>query len=147
MFKTFTTFAIALSFPITLAAQDRLSIVVSDSYEGMMFAVESSINDQGLAIESISNVGNMLSRSTDDVSTTENIYIDASVFNFCSSDLTREAVTIDPTNIVYCPYRIYVFTTQKKPDETTIGAPIYMYPEMDAVNNLLRDIIINASKY
>lgn len=147
MFKTFITFAFAISFPMSLAAQDRLSIVVDDSFEDMMFAVESSIIDQGLVIDSISHVGNMLNRTADDVGATENIYHDASVFNFCSSILTREVIAIDPTNIAYCPYSVYVFTTQKEPDKTTIGVPIYLYPEMDGVNDLLRDIIINASKF
>lgn len=147
MFKTIITFAFAISFPITLAAQDRLSIVVDDSFEDMMFAVESSIIDQGLVIDSISHVGNMLNRTADDVGATENIYLDASVFNFCSSILTREVIAIDPTNIAYCPYSVYVFTTVEEPHKTTIGVPIYLYPEMDAVNDLLRDIIINASEF
>lgn len=147
MFKALTTFAIAFSFPMTLAAQDRLSIIVKDSFEDMMIAVESSIIDQGLVIDSISNVGDMLNRTADDVGATENIYLNASVFNFCSSILTREVIAIDPTNIAYCPYGIYVFTTEEKPNQTTIGVPIYLYPEMDAVNELLREIIFNASEY
>ena len=89
----------------------------------------------------------MLNRTADDVGATENVYLDASVFIFCSSILTREVVAIDPTNIAYCPYSIYVFTTAEEPDKTIIGVPIHLYPEMDAVNDLLRDIIINASRY
>jgi len=147
LFKAFIIFAFVLFFPVTLAAQDRLSIIVDDSFEDMMIAVESSIIDQGLVIDSISHVGEMLNRTADDVGATENIYLNASVFNFCSSILTREVITIDPTNIAYCPYSVYVFTTQKQPDQTTIGVPIFLYPEMDAVNDLLRDIILNASKY
>lgn len=147
MLKLFTALAIALIFPASLAAQDRLSITVHDSYDDMMIAVESSILNQGLVIDSISHIGNMLNRTADDVGAAEDVYLNASVFNFCSSILTREVLEIDPTNIAYCPYSIYVFTTVKKPDQTTIGVPIYMYPEMKPVNNLLREIVIDASRY
>jgi len=147
MLKLIAALSVALSFPNALAAQDRLSIIVNDSYEDMMVAVEKSILNQGLVIDSISQIGAMLNQTTSDTGAEADIFQNASVYNFCSPNLMRQAATIDPTNIVYCPYNVYVFTTTEDPDKTTIGVPIYLYPEMTAVNELLRDIIIDASKF
>jgi len=146
MMRFISAFILAVFIPASLAAQDRLSIIVNDSYGDMMIAVESAILAKGLTIDNINHVGTMLNRTADDVNAAENVYLDASIFTFCASVLTREVVALDPTNIAYCPYSIYVFTTVEDPEKTTIGVPIYLYPEMDAINDLLRDIIIDASK-
>lgn len=145
--KYLTVFVSVLLFPISLAAQDRFSVVVNETFDDMTFAVESAIIDRGLVIDNITFVGEMLKRTAADVGAVEVIYNDAVIYNFCSAILSREVMSLDPTNIRYCPYSIYVFTTPDSPDTTTIGHPIYLYPEMEKINDLLRDIIFDAAGF
>jgi len=147
MFKTLLTFVAAISIPTALSAQDRLSIKVSESFDDMAFAVENAILNHGLVIDSVSHVGDMLARTAEDVGAENDIYVNARTYNFCTAVLSREVMTIDPTNISYCPYSIYVFTTTKDPDVTVIGHQLFLYPEMAVVNDLLRDILLEAADY
>lgn len=145
--KYFFVLLSALLFPFTLAAQDRFTVVVDDTFDDMTFAVESAIIDRGLVIDNVTFVGDMLKRTAADVGADQVIYTNAVIYNFCSAILSREVMAIDPTNIAYCPYSIYVFTTPDSEDTTTLGHPIFAYPEMKSVNNLLRDIVLEAAGF
>jgi len=147
MFKILVTFIVALSTPVTLSAQDRFSIQVNETFDDMSFAVENAILNHGLVIDSVSHVGDMLARTSKDVGGENDIYVNARTYNFCSAMLSREVMALDPTNISYCPYSIYVFTTTEDPDETVIGHQLFLYPEMSEVNDLLRDIVLEATDY
>ena len=146
MLKSILT-SLALLFPISLAAQDMFAITVDEAYDDMTFAIESGILDRGLNIDTISHVGDMLNRTAADVGADGMIFLHASVFNFCSATLSRDAMAINPANIRYCPYGIFVYTTADNPDQTVIGHQIYGDPALAAVNALLSDIVSEAAEY
>ncbi len=55
----------------------------------------------------------------------------AEVIEFCSAKLSRQMTTIDPANLIFCPYSIALYTTTDAPEQvhlsylrlSEIGAP------------------------
>ena len=88
-----------LTIPTQINAQDSYSITVNESYDDMTFSVESAILDRGLNIDTISHVGDMLARTAADVGANQAIFTNASVFNFCSAVLSRDAMELDPAKL------------------------------------------------
>lgn len=135
-----------LAIPLQVYAQDMFAVTVDESYDDMTFAVESAILDRGLNIDTVSHVGDMLARTAADVGADGAIFTNASVFNFCSAVLSRDAMALDPANIRYCPYGIFVYSTADNPDQTIVGHQIYGNPDLAPVNTLLDEIVQDATQ-
>lgn len=128
-------------------AQDLFSITVDESYEDVLFALENTIVDRGLNIDTISHVGEMLARTGEDLGEEEALFDGATIFNFCSARFSRDAMSLNRANIRYCPYGIFVYADPRNPGQTVIGHQIYLSPDMAAVNALLDEIVTEASLY
>ena len=136
-----------LIFPLVILtatpvlAEDAITYDFDGSFDDATFAVESAIVDQGLVIDYISHVGEMLNRTGADVGSDAKIFDAADIFLFCSAVVSREVMEADPMNIVNCPYSIFVMDMGGK---VTIGHRDYPAGSMDPVEKLLADIVAEA---
>ena len=129
-----------------LAAQNMTSVTIPEPLDDMEFAVESAILDMGLAIDFTSHSGAMLERTREDVGSDVVLFTGATIYNFCSATVSREVIEADINNIIYCPYSIYLYSTPDNPDETIIGHQLYPGESMQPANDLLDEIIANATQ-
>ena len=135
----FLTLSLALP---TAALADGPAVTPFDgSFEDATFAVESAIVGQGLVIDYVSHVGEMLNRTGADVGSDRMLFKEADIFVFCSAVVSREVMEADPMNIAHCPYGIFVAETG---DGVTIGRRDYPEGPMDKVEALLDGIIAEA---
>jgi uncharacterized protein (DUF302 family) len=115
-----------LSAVITVAgmaanADGVVTYTTDDSFDDVIFGLESAILDEGLVIDSISKVGDMLERTKGDVGSDVTIFTGAEVYSFCSATLSRKVMEADPLNVQFCPYGIFVSQTPEQGDMVTIG--------------------------
>jgi len=122
-------------------AEDPVTHVFDGSFDDAAFAVESAIIGRGLVIDYTSHVGEMLNRTGADVGSSETIFAEADVFLFCSAVVSRAVMEADPMNIQHCPYGIFV---AQRGDEVLIGHRDYPDGAMQAVDDLLEEIVMEA---
>ncbi|WP_299929327.1 DUF302 domain-containing protein [uncultured Pelagimonas sp.] len=133
--------AVALSLMSTAAlAADMITYDTDESFDDVVFGLESAILDAGLVIDSVSHTGDMLERTREDVGSDTVLFLNADVFSFCSAKVSREVMEDDPMNIVFCPYDIFVMVRPETPDVTTIGFRSFPDGAMKKVETLLDGI-------
>ncbi|TNF60680.1 MAG: DUF302 domain-containing protein [Rhodobacteraceae bacterium] len=131
---------IACAVP-ALAADGVVAVPFQGTFEDASFAVETAIVGQGLVIDHVSHVGDMLARTGADVGSDVEVFKAADVFTFCSAKVSREVMEADPMNIGFCPYGIFVAETA---EGVMIGYREYPAGPMDKVEALLDGIIREA---
>lgn len=107
------------------------------SFDDATFLVESAIIGKGLVIDYVSHTGEMLNRTGSDVGSDVALFTEADIFIFCSASLSREVMEVDPMNIAYCPYGVFV---AERNGDVMIGYRNYPEGEMKKVQSLLDDI-------
>lgn len=101
---------LALALTATAAtAQETTTYPFEGSFDDATFAVENAIISQGLLVDHVSHVGEMLARTGADVGSDVTIFDSADVYLFCSAVVSRKVMEADPLNIAYCPYSVFVF--------------------------------------
>lgn len=110
-------------------------------FDDATFSVESAIIDRGLVIDYISHTGEMLNRTAADVGSKTPLFDAADVFMFCSAVLSRKVMEINPMNIAFCPFSIFVTDIA---GEITVGYGKYPEGEMQEVQALLDEIVQDA---
>ena len=133
--------ALMLAVPFTALAEGAVVTPFDGSYEDATFALESAIVGQGLVIDYVSHVGEMLSRTAADVGSDRVLFKNADVFVFCSAVVSREVMEADPMNIAFCPYGIFVAETE---DGVMFGRQDYPAGALDKVEAMLDAIIAEA---
>lgn len=128
-------------FPAFAMADEGRVVPFDGSFEDASFAVESAIVDQGLVIDYVSHVGEMLARTGGDVGSDRMLFKEADIFVFCSAVVSRDVMEADPANIAHCPYGIYV---AENDDGVVVGRRDYPEGVMDKVEVLLDAIIDEA---
>lgn len=136
--------ALALTLAAPLAAEGVVSYTTEESFEDVVFGLESAILDRGLVIDSTSHVGDMLERTKADVGSDKTLYLNADVYSFCSASLSRKVMEADPMNLQFCPYDIFVMVRPETPDETVIGYQTMPEGAMKEVEALLDRIARDA---
>ena len=139
MYKSVFSVYLALAAPAL--AGEVITYSYDGSFEDATFAVESAIVGQGLVIDYVSHVGDMLNRTGGDVGSDVKLYDAADIFIFCSAVVSREVMEADPMNIVHCPYGIFVTDADGK---VTIGHRDFPDGDMDKVEQLLAGIVAEA---
>ena len=122
-------------------AYEAFTYAFDGSFDDATFAVESAIVGQGLVIDYVSHVGEMLNRTGADVGSDTMIFSQADIFLFCSAVVSRQVMEADPMNITYCPYGIFVMETD---DGVTVGHKDYPEGSMQAVEDLMQQIVAEA---
>lgn len=133
-----------IAFATPAAAEPAITTVVEDSFDNVAFALESAIVGRGLVIDHLSHVGEMLERTKEDVGSTVTVFTQADVFSFCSAAVSRQVMEADPANIQYCPYGIFLYETPDAPGTVTVGYRDYPEGEMQAVEDMLAEIVAEA---
>lgn len=90
------------------AAEDVTTYTFDGSFEDAAFSVENAIVGEGLVVDYVSHVGDMLERTRADVGSDVTIFDGANVYLFCSASLSRKVMEADPMNLRFCPYSIFV---------------------------------------
>lgn len=137
---------IAFLIATPLAAQNMTNVTIPESLDDMEFAVENAIIDMGLTIDFTSHSGAMLERTREDVGSDIVLFSGATIYNFCSATVSRQVIEADINNIIYCPYSIYLYSPPDNPDQTIIGHQTYPGESMQPANDLLDEIIANATQ-
>jgi uncharacterized protein (DUF302 family) len=134
----------ALMGATTLQAEGLVSYSSSDSFDDVVFGLENAILNEGLVIDSVSHVGEMLERTRADVGSDVTLYPAADVFSFCSASLSRKVMEADPANIMFCPYDIFV---AQMPGEEAVTVGYRAFPDgpMKEVEALLDRIARSAA--
>lgn len=141
--------AFALAAGIALAATTALadgliSYTTDESFDDVVFGLENAILDQGLVVDGMSHVGEMLERTREDVGSDVTVFLKADVYSFCSAALSRKVMEADPMNIRFCPYDIFVAQMPDNPDQTVIGYREFPEGAMKEVQALLDTIVRTA---
>jgi len=130
--------AAALLLGAPVSAQDGVTTYdFEGSFDDATFSVESAIVGQGLVIDYVSHVGDMLNRTGEDVGSDVTIYDAADIFIFCSAVVSRSVMEADPMNVAHCPYGIFVNDSD---GEVTVGYRNMPEGPMQEVQALLDDI-------
>lgn len=144
MMKRFILSAASALFAGAALAEEAIVTPFDGSFEDATFAVESALIGEGLVIDYVSHVGDMLNRTGRDVGSAEVIYDAAQIFLFCSAVVSREVMEADPANIVHCPYSIYV---AERDGVVTIGHRDYPDGSMQPVEDMLMAIVDKAAAF
>ncbi|CTQ51222.1 DUF302 domain-containing protein [Jannaschia donghaensis] len=144
MIRTLATIgAFALS-GVAAQAQDAATVPFDGDVEDAAFAVETAIVNQGLVIDFVSHVGEMLTRTGADLGLGPSpVGEGAQIFVFCSAAVSREVMEANPMNVAHCPYGIFVAQID---GETLVGRRVYDDASMAPVNALLEGIIAEATE-
>ncbi|KAJ56692.1 hypothetical protein ACMU_07050 [Actibacterium mucosum KCTC 23349] len=133
--------AIGLASPAVLTAGDAFTYPFDGTFDDATFAVESAIVGQGLVIDYVSHVGEMLNRTGADVGSDAMIFKNADIFLFCSAVVSRQVMEKDPMNITHCPYGIFVLEND---EGVIVGHKDYPDGTMQAVEDLMQQIVAEA---
>ena len=134
----------ALAFATAAHAEAPITTPYEGSFDDAAFAVETAIVGQGLVIDYVSHVGEMLNRTGEDVGSDVMIFKEADIFIFCSAVVSREVMEADPMNIAHCPYGIFV--AEDAEGAVTIGYRDYPDGPMEKVEALLAEIVKEATE-
>jgi uncharacterized protein (DUF302 family) len=130
----------ALLLPLPALAQEMITYETDQSFDDVVFGLENAILDEGLVVDGVSHVGEMLERTRADIGSDMVIFEKADVFSFCSAVVSRRVMEADPMNIVFCPYDIFVMVLPDSPETTTIGFRAYPEGPMKEVEAMLDSI-------
>ena len=136
--------AAALFVASPALAGDVVSYDTEQSFDDVIFGLESAIIDEGLVVDHVSHTGEMLERTRGDVGSEVVLFDAADVYSFCSAALSRAVMEADPMNIGFCPYTIFVMVRHDAPTTTTIGFRAYPEGEMQQIQELLDRIARSA---
>jgi len=142
MRKYLTGACLAAILATPALAEEPITYATGDSFADAAFAIETEIVGRGLVIDYVSHVGEMLERTKADVGGSMTIFTEADVFLFCSATTSREVMEANPMNIQHCPYGIFV--AEAEDGSVTVGHRDYPEGEMQAVEDLLADIVTTA---
>jgi uncharacterized protein (DUF302 family) len=138
---------LALILAIPAQADGFFTVDVQADYEDVVFNVEQAITNQGLVIDHVSFIGDMLSRTMGDVGSDKALFNNAQVFSFCSASMSREVMEAKLRNIQFCPYGIYVYQAAEEGAPVTVGYREFNEPTMRPVNYLLQQIVAESTKF
>ena len=120
------TAALAACTPPPKPAADpghRVQYSKEGKFEDVRDDLKTAIQNRGLVIDHTSHIHNMLERTGKDIGQTAKVFKDAEAFSFCSATVSRNTMEADPHNIVFCPYTITAYVTEKEPGEGLCRLP------------------------
>jgi uncharacterized protein (DUF302 family) len=123
----------------------------TDSYEDVIENVKDAIIGRGLNITSVLSTSEMLNRTGHDLGYDKNVFRHAEIIQFCSAVIAHQLASINPNNMVFCPFAISVY--QLSEDDKTVYVT-YRKPEADKesaevinkVDQLIKSIIEEATE-
>lgn len=129
----------------------QVAYVTPGKYQEIKENIELAITEQGLVINNVSHVADMLANTGRDLGFNRQVYLHGEVFEFCSATLSREMTEADPGLIALCPYTIQIWETPEKPGTIHVGYRRLPAPGsepaqavVNKVNTLLEKIVRSA---
>jgi uncharacterized protein (DUF302 family) len=113
-------------------AQSMVEIEAKGSFDEIKQLLIVAIENQGLVVDHLSKVGDMLERTARDLGATRTIYRQAEVLQFCSANYSRQMMEADVRLLAYCPFGIGLYTL---PGEADIVHLVYRRVEAQGVSN------------
>lgn len=101
-------------------AHDLVSREVAGSYADVKAQVIFAIEERGLNVTNVAEIGQMLERTGKDFGVATPVYGDASVIQFCSARLSHAASAVDPRAVALCPMSIAVYSLAAQPDRVQL---------------------------
>jgi uncharacterized protein (DUF302 family) len=89
-------------------------------FDDVLGALKLAIEEQGMFINNVMHLSEMLERTGRDLGQTEPIYQRAESVEFCSAVLSREMTREEPARLVNCPFIISVYTLPNTPGKTFV---------------------------
>ncbi|MBK1719975.1 DUF302 domain-containing protein [Thiocystis violacea] len=90
----------------------------NSAFEDVLDGLKAAIQERGMYINNVMDMGGMLERTGKDLGLNERIYTQAQSVEFCGALLSREMTAEDPARIVNCPFIISVYRRADDPDTT-----------------------------
>ncbi|MCA0939777.1 DUF302 domain-containing protein [Yangia mangrovi] len=138
------TLALLITLPAAAMAQEVITHPYDGSFDEATFALENAIIGEGLVVDHVSHVGEMLARTGADIGADTHLFDAADVYLFCSATTSREVMEADPENVAFCPYAIFV---ESRDGQTTLGYRSFARESMAPVNDLLARIAAAATEF
>lgn len=147
-----TKTAAGLFIACSLASQYAFSeggyaVYTSESgFSDVMEGVKMAIEERGMYINNVMNIGEMLERTGKDLGAEEQLFTRAESFEFCSAGLSREMSGENPAHVVNCPFIMTVYTLPNEPDTTYVvhreipADQIAASPAMAKVAEMLKSV-------
>jgi len=108
--------------PAAAAGSDYFKLYTTKgNFDDVRQDVEIAITNRGLVVDHVSHISDMLERTGKDLGMTKVIYGKAESMQFCSASVSRDMMEADPTNIVFCPYIIVIYTLPQDPKKVYVG--------------------------
>ncbi|MHB8534422.1 MAG: DUF302 domain-containing protein [Sulfuricaulis sp.] len=144
-------FAMAAQPAAATQTNDYKLYTTKGNFDDVRQDVEIAITNRGLVVDHVSHISEMLERTGKDLGMTKVIFGKAESLQFCSASVSRHMMEADPSNIVFCPYSIVVYTLPHDPKTVHVG---YRLPpligskaskaSLQAVDKLLNGIVKEA---
>lgn len=112
-------------------AQSVLEARAKGSFEEVRQLLVIAIEGQGLVVDHVSNVGDMLARTGQDLGAATRIYARAEVLQFCSANYSRQLMEADPRLLAFCPFGVGIYTL---PGETDTVHLVYRRMQAEGVS-------------
>jgi len=143
LFFTFflTVGATVQASDIKLETENYKIYKFTGSYQDVRDDLDYAISGQGIKVNGVSHIGEMLTRTGKDIGRTQKIFDKAEAIQFCSATLSRNMMEADPLNIVYCPYIIYIYSLAGEKGTVYVGYRKLPELESDASKKAAKAII------
>ncbi len=102
------------------APGDLVSKEIAGTYEDVRAQLVFAIEERGLNVTNVAEIGQMLERTGKDFGVATPVYRHASVVQFCSARLSHSAAGADPRAIALCPISIAVYELTAAPERVQI---------------------------
>lgn len=105
-------------FCLTTHAVEFNVVQSTESYEDVVENVTDAIIGRSLNISNVLHIGEMLNRTGENFGYEKNVFRQAEIIQFCSANLAHQMVSVNPNNMVLCPFAISIY--QLNNDDTTV---------------------------
>lgn len=125
---------------LVLETDDRRIYAIEGEFDFYREMVESAITDEGMVINAVGRIAEMLDRTGGDIGAGESIYLHGESLEFCSAIYSRRMMEADPHSIVFCPYVIAIYELVQEPGTIFIGYQRVPIVGDEASRNALQDV-------
>lgn len=125
------------------ASGDLVTKVVEGTYEDVRAQLVFAIEERGLNVTGVAEIGQMLERTGKDFGVVTSVYRHASVVQFCSARLSHGAASVDPRAIALCPISIAVYELAAAPQRVEI---VFRRMTVDGIGEALGEVFRQAEQ-
>jgi uncharacterized protein (DUF302 family) len=108
------------------------------SFEEIKQLLVIAIEGQGLVVDHVATVGEMLERTGQDLGVTTRIYERAEVLQFCSASYSRRMMEADARLLAFCPFGVGIYTL---PGEVNTVHLVYRSMQAEGVGPEARETL------